>query len=603
MKDPLFGNLDWADGYWEGSVILPYFAGFGADMPRVAQDPTEDPDPFDDEDDDEPAEDADDRKRKKGTVDLLVTPAGGARLKPTDAQRLAWKHVKARGDAAWEELMQKLLETYRRQRPSRVHWWKKVYGDHALPRALPDLKNADALSKTIVLVDVLVQPHAVPPAATPDVLVQFAGGWLPTGFAAVFRDGRVADFVTYDAPDEAEKPIRFEHPAFGRLAWNDHYAAWLGNVRWEGLDTFANVAPMRARFEKNRARFKNPELPLEWDFIEGRLSTVIHPLGVEPPTARQVAAYESFRAAAEKNAAAIAEAIHRHYQGSGAGPKIAGPDAMREHLELATIHVHPDDRKDKHPPAIGVAFYGPADTSFGVRFRDGRVESVGESEDAEPRFAKDRTRRPKQPPVITTTVAAAPASPAPPPSPSEATTKAKSRGNPKAKPKAAPKPAASKPARKALGRVGYRLTYAGDDDVGVDFHLHSAHLDPDMHPAGTLTVNLDRDPEAPGARVPAVPIEQDQTLFFYLRKQKLIRQKLEAALADQQQRFDPDGESVRGDVWAWARLLRLEFEPISPRRKNPPRHAFSLYLDCDWEQEHVVVATFEDEKLKPLDIE
>ena len=591
MKDPTFGSLDWSGGYWEGSVTLPFFRDFGRDMSRASQDPTEDPDPYDD--DGEPEVD-DDPKRKQGIVDLLVTPAGGKRLTPTDAQRLAWKHVQSRGDDAWKELMQKLLETYRRQRPARARWWKAVYGTHALNQVLPDLQSADALARMIAPVNVLVQPHAVPPAATPDVLVQFAGNWLPGGFGAVFRDGRVADFVTFAAPDRAENPVRFEHAAFGRLGWNDHYAAWHAMMRWEGLDTFANVAPMRARFEKNRASFKNPTLPLEWDFIEGRFSTLVHAAGVEPPTARQAAACESFRATADQNAAAVAEAVFKQYRAVGVGPRIAAADAMRENLELASVHVYPDDPKDKQPPAIGFVFYGPADTSFGVRFRDGRVESVGESDHAEPRHAKDPRKRPAQPPA---SASASTTAPTPTRAPTPPAPKQKAKATP-AEPKAA-----AAPRRRPAGRVGYHLEYAADGDVGVDFLLHSVHLDPQMHPGGTLTVRLDRDPAESGARLEAVSAVQDQTLLFYLRRQPAIRKALEAALAAQQEDFDPDGQSVRGDVWTWARLLRLEFITPGPRRKNPPKAAFTLYLDCDWEKEHVVAATFEDEKLKPLNLE
>ena len=121
-----------------------------------------------------------------------------------------------------------------------------------------------------------------------------------------------------------------------------------------------------------------------------------------------------------------------------------------------------------------------------------------------------------------------------------------------------------------------------------------------MHPNGTLRVRMDGDGDAPGARLGATTAFQDRTLFAYLRNQASIRKQLEDALAaDQEQRW-PDGEAVRGDVWSWARLLRLEFDEPNPKRKHVPETAFTLYFDCDWEEEHVVTARFEDGTLKEV---
>ena len=53
MKDPVFGELRW-DDEWEGAVAIPYFQGFGQDIPKFAQDPSEPPG------DDEDAEDVED---------------------------------------------------------------------------------------------------------------------------------------------------------------------------------------------------------------------------------------------------------------------------------------------------------------------------------------------------------------------------------------------------------------------------------------------------------------------------------------------------------------------------------------------------------------
>ena len=45
MKAPVFGEIDWTGGYGQGRVTLPYFRGFGRDVPLVCQDPAEPPDP------------------------------------------------------------------------------------------------------------------------------------------------------------------------------------------------------------------------------------------------------------------------------------------------------------------------------------------------------------------------------------------------------------------------------------------------------------------------------------------------------------------------------------------------------------------------------
>jgi hypothetical protein len=576
MKDPLFGNLSWAGGYWEGAVSIPYFRGFGSGMPAVSQSPAEPPDPFGDDEDDDPTP-------SEGKLDLHVTPGGGTRQKPTDAQRLAWQMILDRRDAVWEELMGRVLDEYRRQRPVRVRWWKSVFGEHALSRFLPELKDPRALSRTIHPANVLVQPHVVAPAATPDVLVQFVGSWLAGGFAVVLRDGRVADLSRYAAPDRDETPVRFDHPAFGRLSWNDHYAAWLGVVRWnevgrsDGLETFAKAAPMRAHFESRPAYFKNPDLPLEWDFINGRFTTLVHVVDVEAPTARQSAACESFRAGAARHAADIADAIFAHLQASGAASKVRSADAVRECLELSTVHVFPVDAKDPPGPALGFTFDGPDDTSVGVRIRDGRVEAVGDAGVAEP---PPRQRGKKRPAVPTTE-----GPPSPPKTPSQPATKP------------APKP--------KKGRVGYRLEFAKDGDgVGIDFDVHSDRLDPALHPGGTLRVVVFEDTASPRMKtIPALRAGEDTTMFHYLRKQKLIRARLEEALAADQERRSPDGEAVRGDVWSWARLIRLEFNPPDRRRRNAPGIAFTLYFDCDWEEEHQVVVAFEGDQVKSVGIE
>ena len=669
MKDPVFGEIDWTGGYWQGTVTLPYFRGFGRDTANIYQDPFQPPDPFgfDEEDEDElDAEDA--RNLKKGTMELLVTPAGGERLKPTDAQHRAWKMVLGRRDAVWDELMGRLLEAYRRQRPARVRRWHAVFGDHALDRMIPDVKNARALKKLIRPFNVIAQPHAVPPAATPDVLVQFIGAWTNSGFAAVLRDGRVADFVAFSVPDREKDPIRFQHPAFGLLRWNDHYAAWIGDVRWDGLDTFARVAPLRAAFEADRARFRNPTIPEDWfwEVFDGRFTTLIHVNEAGLPTARQVEAWEAFRGRPEFHAGMVRDAVFDYHARTGAAPRVRSVGEMRENLDVATVHLFPGDAKDAEapPPTIGIEFYGPGDTAFGVRFRDGKVEAVGNEEVAQPRRRKDAGKRPVLPRSEAAPAATHPAGAPPAAGANRVTLRLtvgtsdkvyqaeimpKGKGHvvnyafgrhgakvttgtktPRPVPLARareifhklvsektargyrPQPAAGAAPARAVpptpppprGKPAYSLKVVEDGpDVGLE--VKSPHLDPALHPAGVLAVTYYEDPKDPIDRKdPQLDPFEEATIHHYLRNQASIRAKVEEALAaDQEERGADHGEPVRGDVWSWAELLYFRFDRPNPRRKHVPKVAFHLVFRCAWEGEHHVVAEFEDDKLKPVTIE
>lgn len=669
MKDPVFGEIDWHGGYWRGDVTLPYFRGYGQDTNRVYQDPSQPADPFGfDEDDEDELDREDAANLKKGKFELLIATAGGERLKPTDAQRQAWAIIRGRRDAVWDELMARLLEAYRRQRPERVRRWRAVYGDYGLDRMIPDLKTVRGLKKLVRPMEVVVQPCSVPPAQTPDVLVQFVGVWLNSGFAAVVRDGRVAEFVSYSAPDREKDPVRFTHPAMGRLRWNDHYGAWIGDLKWDGLESFAKVAPLRAAFEADRARFKNPGTPEDWfwETLDGRFTTVIHVNDAELPTARQAEAYAAFCADGARHAGAIANAVVKECRRSGLSPAPKNGDEVREHLDVASVNIFPDDPKDPAGPAIGVDFYGPEDTRFGVCVRNGKVEAVGDESVAEPRRRKNTGKRPVLPESAGPSAATPPAGGKPPPGADQVTLRFKSgtsdkvyqveilpKGNghvvnfafgrhggklntgtkttkpvplarareifnelvsektakgygpqsPAGAPTAPAKPVAPTPPA-PRGRPTYTLKVVKEGwETGLE--LKSPHLDPALHPDGTLRIPYYDDPKDPiDPKNPKLDAFEEATVRYYLRNQASIRKRLEDALADdQEERGADDGQPVRGDVWSWAELLYFRFDAPNPKRKHVPKVAFHLVFSCAWEEEHHVVAEFEDDKLKPITIE
>ena len=462
------------DDEWEGAVAIPYFQGFGQDIPKVAQDPSEPPSPFgDDDEDDDVEDDAEDPSDwdvlfRKGKFEIQVATRGEARVRPTDEQRRAWRTVLDRGDAVWDELMDAVVEEYRRQRPVRVRWWRAVFGDHALDRMLPDVKDAKSMRRLVRPVGVLVQPVKEKSAQTPDVLVQFIASWHDPAFSVFLRDGRVADIANYTLRERDEDPIFLDHPAIGRLVWSDVSRTWLGDTPYEPFRDYCNVADWRTNFRRNRARFKNPELPLEWPFVQGRFVVEVFPKDVEPPTVNQAKALEAFRAGGGRNAKAVLEALLPHYNAyladrranppptlSGSSnpflelmkimqtggesaaadatsgfmkdsverlrtgnvspppvadvhPEFKSIDELNDALKLEAINVFPDDGRGGSPP-LGFKFYGVADGVFGVRWRDGKVEAAGEDTVAEPKPppAGGKKKRPTVPELVTEVVESA----------------------------------------------------------------------------------------------------------------------------------------------------------------------------------------------------
>lgn len=170
--------------------------------------------------------------------------------------------------------------------------------------------------------------------------------------------------------------------------------------------------------------------------------------------------------------------------------------------------------------------------------------------------------------------------------------------------------------------VEFDLTILETDGGGnydIKAQLRSPLLDAKLHPEGQIDVAM----ISKGRVIQSVAgfvldSFQIQSVLDYLRMQKKVRRTLERELAKDQKSWDPEGESVRGDVWAWAKLECLK---INPRHiPNPQefkkskmrfsayeirqimaasdtletRSCFSVAISCDWDREHGREAVFRD---------
>jgi hypothetical protein len=402
MVDPTFGKMNWDDsGYWRATTPLSYFKGCGADIPH------------------EPGEDRDDPSEpgsllKAGKVSLHIATEGGNRKKPTPSQQETWSALLGRGDAVWDEVLDRLLADYELQWPCRQRWWQATYGDAPSGKIIPKAPTRDRLRKLLLPVWVTIMPPATPKAPAVDVGINFAATWSPNGVAALIRDGHVVDLAAYLTGD-LQPLAKLQHPVFGPLRRiQSEDLPWYGTTCCEPFRDFCAIANDRAAFKHDPEKFGAASKLLA-DFARGQFTLEVHTAPGKEPNEKQAAAFTMLRNSEAQFAAAAINAVFKHYQSilndaraayekrleiterlslrgveldylapvDDVLPTLNSPDGLRELIQLEYIHVHPEHGKNQ-PVAIGLEFSGVANLSFGVLWRNGQIEAAGEYKIAKP---------------------------------------------------------------------------------------------------------------------------------------------------------------------------------------------------------------------------
>jgi uncharacterized protein DUF6985 len=333
---------------------------------------------------------------------LLQIDTGSPRKHPSPAQRRAWQRVMERGEALWDELMVRLLEEYQLQQPIRAWWWRTVYGDYHLRRALPEASDVGALKDLIRPSSVRIERSASK-AETAEISIDVACTWNRDDLEVRIRDGEVAG-ITSGVPlfaweQSARKKLR--HPVFGPLARRDENAPWSGTVVFEPFRQYlALIAEQRASFRHDRASHGLPKSVMPWDFVHGRFELRAHARPGERPTEGQAKALASFKQHEAGNAAAIVQSIYEHYQkvyevarreyldryAEENVPRPTSIEILHDRLQLYAVHVFPEDGEGRVKLGfLFVCLWNPGpNPDLGVRWCDGRVKALGSKEVGQP---------------------------------------------------------------------------------------------------------------------------------------------------------------------------------------------------------------------------
>jgi hypothetical protein len=447
IDDATFGQLTWdlLDGGWTGAVAVDYFRDFGADLPEIESQDAEEDAEVDELMKDIPgladmmklftsfaAEQIDElpeveraaaRKMMQGmqqmTQEVADMDEEGDRFDPdklfaegkfkitilapkkqqppTPQQREAWQNLIDRGDEIFDRVMQRALDEYRNQRPTRLHWWEVTYGDSPAA-ALPDAKTTKALKKVIRPIEFRLH-------RTGEVGIHFDTTYARAeGFGVLLRDGEIVHIGDKDMALDAPKPPgkTIDHPVFGRLEHAHPYPWWEGSMRFEPLRAFRNVVEDRHSFDTFPEWGQVRNAP-SWDFLNGDFSLSVTDEKQTGPTDAQVAAYQAFMAEPERTTKVLLEGILKGYRKLIASwredldddeetdrtmPRLKSPDGLRELITFQGITVYPEEksRGKVKPVAIGLSFDCSWDEEhgLGVRWRDGKVEAVGGADEAIP---------------------------------------------------------------------------------------------------------------------------------------------------------------------------------------------------------------------------
>lgn len=379
MKDPVFGDMRWEDhGTWATSVSIDYLRDLGPDVLGDSEPNPEDP--------------LDGAALLKQGKWLLTIDMGNKRARPAESQRAAWKQFLAAGDALWDDILDRILDEYRRQRPARVRWWKSVYGDEKLKQILPDLKTRDQMKRHVFPFQLQIQ---LPEKGKnlPDIGLLFVALWVEDTFGVRLHDGAVKE-MGYNAialPNIASRfEKRIDMPVFGSLKRSSDMPDWLGVFQCQSFADFMMLATERAAVRAGVFPGGPLRCNLDWFLATGRFVLFVHSKTGKPPTDRQAQALSDFSRDEKKNAAAIVSSIFSYYQESYekhrseyrgnyldiAIPKLKNADGLRELTELTEINVLPEDGNGV-PIGFGFGSTWTGGRGLGVRWRNGEVEEVG----------------------------------------------------------------------------------------------------------------------------------------------------------------------------------------------------------------------------------
>ena len=389
-------DLNWDGRQWEAAVAIPYFAGSGealhdprrdealrpwggfdanADDPEYMRAGPEEPGPFDF-----------DVLFRDGRFRLSFDTEHRKR-RLSAAELRAWDPIAARGDAVWAELMDAALAEYLAQRPTRVRWWRAVYGELPYDREMPAVADVASLRRIVRPYNFIVHPTRKGQRAA-DVTVQVMCTWVRFGFGVRLRGGQILGIVDGQKASYPPAAEVADVPGLGRLSARTRLAGplWSGQVPCDPMRDFAMVAEQRATVIRQGRHRDRPRSIHFWEFARGQFPIHLYVTAPgELPSAAQVAAVLAFRAQEAAHVATILGVILQEYtaalERNRLNLDVPLPDAgtvddLRELMEFREFFVHPAD--DAGRVRLVLCFmhvWGDRETV--VLWRDGQIERFG----------------------------------------------------------------------------------------------------------------------------------------------------------------------------------------------------------------------------------
>ena len=323
---------------------------------------------------------------KAGKFKLTIS-ATEKKKPPAATMGRQWKKL-ADNDKLWQEIVDFATEKYRAQRPTRIKWWKAMYGesDSEMALALPEVTSSRDDQK-------IIRPQEFRLHTNGDVGIHFDSYWhRADGFGVRLRDGKIYAIgekeVALTPP--AEKPrAEINHPVLGELRYGA--IEWAGYFRWEPMREYLNVVEDRVAFGRMNLPPEYPRSSPKWRFIEGDFILNIHAMDEsEKPTAAHAKTFSDFLADPQRAAKQIIDAIFAYYkehyrswkkyfkgkEGKELLPEPTSPDVLRERLTFQSMLIYPPGEGSI---ALGFGFdcSWEQEHGLGVRWRDGKVEEVG----------------------------------------------------------------------------------------------------------------------------------------------------------------------------------------------------------------------------------
>ena len=326
----------------------------------------------------------------------LAFGAAKPKAKPTPAQRAAWEKL-TRDSDIFDRMLARVLAVYREQRPVRRKWWEAMYGgdDPVLAQSLPDVKSTAGLRKLIRPIEFRV--HPAPNAKTPPAIgIHFDCTWDRAEFGVLLRDGEVVAMGEEDValqPSAAPEGETIDHPDFGRLRGGR--GDWAGVFRFEPMRDFYNIAEQSHQYP-DHVRQNLPRNVPPWNFIASEFALAVHGKGAAPPKAA-AEAFRAFTADPRRTADVVLGGILDWYRENfeilrqGLSKKVAArlipraksTDDLRHLITFQGLSVFAPGG-GKESVVFGLTFDCSWDPEhgLGVRWRDGKVEAVGQADAA-----------------------------------------------------------------------------------------------------------------------------------------------------------------------------------------------------------------------------